>query len=174
MQKIDRWKLHEITRVWQKKAPLKVALMNWICSSKAQFNWFVTLTYKDEISRREDVETHCRHFMNRYNAAMGYKRHRRKSKTDKACKAPMICIIEGDGKYKRFHVHLFLYDEGKTLAELKRHVRWSWHYATDKHGSMLFSDFRPIHDFVGLANYLTKEVTSNSTHALALDATNIY
>jgi hypothetical protein len=174
MQKIDKWKLHELTRKYQKTDPLKVALMNWMCSGEAEFNYFVTLTYKDDIKCRSEVEKHCKNFTNRYNVALGYKKHNTLGKYDKTAKAPMICIVEGDGVYKRFHVHLFLFDNNKQITEFKRAVKDSWFEATDKKGSRLISDFKPITDYVGLTNYLTKEVSTADIDAVVLDATNKY
>ncbi len=61
-----------------------------------------------------------------------------------------------------------------THREFCMRTKLSWYSATDKQGSMIISDFKPIYDYPGLINYLTKEVITNNIDALNLSATHIY
>lgn len=175
MQKIDKWKLDKLVANWQPRRPLKTALIKWFCASNAEFNYFVTLTYKREVRRREQVEKHCRYFANRFNASFGYGKFYKRVKHDKSKQAQMITVIEGDGLIKRYHVHLFLYKpETMPLATFVWKVNRCWYFATDQRSSYMHNDYRPITCFVGLADYLTKEIKSTDIDALHVGATHVH
>lgn len=174
MQKIDKVKLKKLTEDWEHK-PLKVAVMKWLCDATVEFNYFVTLTYNVDVTDRVKVEQHGKFFMDRYNIAMGFKKHKARGKYDKTKKAQIVSIIEGDGKFRRFHYHFFLCKpETMSLSDFQILVKMCWFKASCNQGGMLKSDFRPITCFVGLTNYLSKEVTAHDLDAVNLEATHIY
>lgn len=175
MRKIDRNKLAKLVGKWKLRQPLKAELMKWVCDADAEFNYFITLTYSTGGTSREDVEKHGRYFLQRYNKALKFKKFWKKSKTDKTKQAQMIGIIEGDGKFKRYHYHFLLHKPNDmSLLDFSLKIRRCWYFATDKRGSFWGIDFARIRDFIGLTNYLTKEVTSKNIDALNLGATHIY
>lgn len=175
MQKVDKVKLAQMVSRFSAKSPLKAALINYIGNAQADFNYFATLTYRIDIKSDEEVLKHGRYFVNRFNVAMGNKGFYKRVKHDKTAQSPLISVVEGDGFIKRFHYHLIMHKpDNITHREFAMRTKWSWYSATDKLGSMLISDFKPIYDYSGLINYLTKEIKSNNINALNLDATHIY
>ena len=175
MQKIDKTKLAQLVSRFSIKSPLKAVLINYIGNAQADFNYFATLTYKKNIKSDEEVLKHGRYFVNLFNTAMGNKGFYKRVEHDKTAQAPLISVVEGDGFIKRFHYHLILHKpDNLSHREFTMRVKWSWYSATDKMGSMIISDFKPIYDYAGLINYLTKEITTNNIDALNLSATHIY
>ncbi|MCJ8293333.1 MAG: hypothetical protein MJK15_02910 [Colwellia sp.] len=175
MQKIDKEKLAQLVSHYALKSPLKAKIINYIGNAQADFNYFSTMTYKENIKRDEDLLKHGRYFANHFNTAMGHKGFYKRVMHDVTAQAPLISIVEGDGFITRFHYHFILHKpDNVSHDEFATRVKWCWYKATDKMGSMLISDFKPIYDSAGLINYLTKEVTTNDIDALNLSATHIY
>lgn len=175
MQKIDKIKLGKLVQKYAKSNPLRAALIQFVCSGTAEFNYFVTLTYRTDVKCRYEVEKHCRYFMQRYNKAFGYDKFWKRVKYNKAAQAQMVTFVEGGTLTKRFHCHFMLYKpESMSLVKFAWKTRRCWQYATNGAGGLLVEDYRRITDFVGLNDYLSKEIYSTNLNALCLGATHVY
>ena len=159
-----------------KKSDLQQTLRDYINYSSVDFNYAATLTTQNDIKNIESLKKNGQRFLRRYNNELGFRNYKRKVKYDPTQQAPMVAVIEGNGKKgqngKKYHYHLALHKpDNLSDAEFEVIVKKCWRESND--GNVYKSDVRPMYDF-GWIEYITKDITRNNTDALDIERTHIY
>lgn len=176
--KILEWKVRahkQITiRFRQRKhLPIQSALEQFFIESGIEWTHAYTGTFQHVVEKKSDAEKYARKFSNSLNTLCGLPNANRRAKKDLTLRLPMLTVIEGGSFGIHLHCHFLLAKpKNMTDSEFEKLIKLAWRKTSN--GSILFNDLKPLSDTAGWVDYITKEVTSESTDAVNWQCTHVY
>lgn len=175
---IVEWKVRAnkqvATRFRQRKyLPMQGALEQFFMESGIEWSHAFTGTFQHKVERKSKAEMYTRKFSNSLNTLCGFPNANRRAKKDPTLRLPMLTVIEGGQFGIHLHCHFLLAKpKNMTNAEFENLIKIAWRKIGN--ASILFNDIKPLSNTAGWVDYITKEVTSESTDAINWQYTHVY
>ncbi|WNC72496.1 hypothetical protein RGQ13_00555 [Thalassotalea psychrophila] len=157
------------------RTPLSQALVYFFLDNDIEWTHAFTGTFKYSKKNKDAVTKELDRFTNELHSRCRMSKWKRRSKRFPKERLPMVSVVEGDGDLIHIHCHFLLAKPENIIISNDSFAKLivdAWNKVPTT--SCLFNDVKPLHNTLGWADYISKEVTTDDASAINWQFTHLF